>query len=149
MNRGRPRGSGRWDDTRHFADATLWARLQALRQAEGLDLSHACRRLANRGYWHARDGKYWASNPGRARADPRLSPFMDMLRAGDARNDDPAEVFRRRFYKAKDRRKTKPAFRAECDFWLAVFLRARELSDAGIEPGEAMRQAHDETPRPA
>lgn len=124
MTRGRPKGSGkRWTE---FADYTLWAKITVICESEGLDVRRACNALAYRGYWQAREGKYWISNPAKAAEDSRLRPLMNRLEPGDRRNNDPAETFRARYYAAERRKKVDDDFCSECEFWLDVYRRARD-----------------------
>lgn len=141
MKRGRKKGSvQRWTP---FQDAQIWSRITYIRQREGLDVRGAARRLAYEGYFQVRNGKVWVTRP--PRDDDKNKAMVDRIqelaRIGDARQEDPAEVFRARYYIAERRRRTDAAFRSDCKFWLRVHT---EKEDTDVDPVATFLKVMDE-----
>lgn len=127
MKRGRKKGSvQRWVP---FLDVQIWARITHIRQRDGLDVRGAARRLAYEGYFQIRNGKVWVTRPPAETDKSVIRTFIEKCEPGDKRQDDPAEVFRARYYIAERRRRTDDAFRSDCEFWLRVHAEKEGTDD--------------------
>ena len=140
--RGRPQGGDRWTE---FSNCQLWARLEVIRETEGLDaVRHACEALAKRGYWQASNGKLWLSDHATAFKDRRI-PAVEPSSTPD---QEIVENFRKQYYIVDKKRTKDTEIKERCDFWLAVFRRAHAYRETGCDPDDAMWQALMETPSP-
>lgn len=87
--------------------------------------------MVHEGYIQVREGKFWMTRP--PRDDDKNKATVDRIQAlariGDARQEDPAEVFRARYYIAERRRRTDAAFRSDCKFWLRVHAEKEGADD--------------------
>lgn len=87
--------------------------------------------MVHEGYIQVREGKFWMTRPPRDHDKNKamVDRIQELARIGDARQEDPAEVFRARYYAAERRRRKDAAFKSDCDYWLKIHAETNGSTD--------------------
>lgn len=122
----------RWDD---FGDARLWAHIRFVCEHEGLKVRPATERIAARGWFTLHQAvkpgekaTVWLSTAPKPGSE--WAEAAKVAKRGDKRNDEPANVYRGRYYVAERRRKRDPEFAGRCAFWLTFEREYARTGDA-------------------